>query len=298
LFLSSFSAPAAESQKRVNSPTEPSFACGNQLLTTDDVLAGRYPDAELLNVPDICKQRAKELIAKWRQDDLANWQVLAAEACSGRTSAYAAWLLEQGTVRAEREKQMLDLGCDCYGTLLSQATNAPSAPRNLVIASEAGLNTQHLSEKSGQLPVRFSPEVAVKRANVGLAHNAEEIVKLLAGKSTVGAGLKAFDLEVSGDWNREYKKALQARMLEAHRIQTLSIELGQTGHPSSQLITKDLPATRQKMQDQVRLLSTAYDGIVQSRELPHGQCYEVFTIRHQVMLDFVKQLTAPTQSSR
>ena len=47
---------------------------------------------------------------------------------------------------------------------------------------ETGLNTQQLSEKSGQLPVRFSPEVAAKRANAGLSHNAEEIVTSAASK--------------------------------------------------------------------------------------------------------------------
>lgn len=262
------------------------------------MLAGRYPDVELLNVPESCKERAKSLIAKWRKEDLANWELLATEACSGRASAYAAWLLEQGVVKADRERQMVDLGCDCYGEILAQATNAPAGPRNLAIATETGLNTQQLSEKSGQLPVRFSPEVAAKRANAGLSHNAEEIVKLLAGKTTIATGLKAFDVEVSGDWNKEYKKALQALMVEAHRIQTLSIELGGGASQTSQLATKDLPATRQKVQDQLRLLSTAYDGIMHDRELPRGQCYEAFTIRHQVMLDFVKQLTTPPSPSR
>src|SRR4029079_12839824 len=133
---------------------------------------------------------------------------------------------------------------DCYGEILAQNTNAPAGPRNLAIATESGgLNTQQLSEKSGQLPVRFSPEVAAKRANSGLSHNAEEIMKLLAGKTSIATGLKAFDIEVSGDWNKEYKKALQALRVEAHRIQTLSIELGGRTSPTSQLVTRDLPAT-------------------------------------------------------
>jgi len=64
LLLSCFTPlQAADSQARAISVTQLTFRCGNQQLTSDEVLAGRYPDVELLNVAESCKERAKSLIA-------------------------------------------------------------------------------------------------------------------------------------------------------------------------------------------------------------------------------------------
>jgi hypothetical protein len=257
-------------------------------------MAGRYPNPEVLNAPDACKQRARQRIDKWRQEDLANWEALAGEACSAELSS-AQWLLEQTIVKTQREAEMLDLGCDCYGEILSQATNGPSAPGNLAIAGQTGVLSQRLDEKSAQLPIRYSPEVAARRANAGITRNAEEVMKTLAGKTALPAEQKIFDIEVSGESNNQYKAALKALMAEAQRIQTLSIEMGQA---NSRLITKDLPPTRRRLQEQVRLLVAAYDGVVHDRELPRGQCYEAFAIRHQVMLNFVQELLNPAPAAR
>ena len=295
LLLAACISPLRAADSPQAAPTrKPAFACGNENLTVEKVMAGRYPNPELLNAPDACKQRAQQRIEKWRQEDLANWETLAGEACSAELSS-AQWLLEQTIVKTQRETEMLDLGCDCYGEILSQATNAPSAPGNLAIAGQTSVLSQRLDEKSAQLPIRYSPEVAARRANAGIARNAEEIMKTLAGKNVLPAEPKILDVEVSGESNNQYKTALKALMAEAQRIQTLSIE---TGQANSQLVTRDLPQTRRRLQEQARLLAVAYDGVVHDRELPHGQCYEAFAIRHQVMLNFVQQLLKPGSTGR
>jgi len=289
-------ANAADSPATRTANVDPIFSCGNQKLTVAQVLAGRYPSPDILNVPEACKNRARELIEKWRKEDLATWELLGAQACSGQASPVE-WVLEQNIVRTERETEMLDAGCDCYGEILAQATNGPAAPGNLAIAAQTGLLTQRLDEKSAQLPVRYSPEVAARRANAGISRNAEEIVKALAGKRESADSAKLLDVEVSGAWSNQYKTALKATLLEAHRIETLSMELGHTD-PNSPLVSRDLPGSRQRLQEQARLLGVAYDGLVRDRELPRGQCYAALAIRHQVMLDFIKQLLTPPPGTR
>jgi hypothetical protein len=141
-------------------------------------------------------------------------------------------------------------------------------------------------------------EVATKRTVRAMSYNAGEIMTTLSGKPAAGPGPKLFESEVTGQWNNEYKSALQSLFGDAAKIETLSIELDQIENGRSTRVSQttavDLPQSQAKLEEDVRLLSGAYDGIVREQELPRGQCYELLAIRHQLLLNSIAGLINKT----
>jgi len=211
------------------------------------------------------------------------------------------WVLENESRRLERETRLFELRCACSTALLAQATNRPAAPTGLKIVTETGLAAQSATETRPATPVRLSHAVQAKRTAWALNFNATEIMATLSGKPASGKGPKVFETEVNGQWNNDYKKALENIALETARVETLSAELDRVGVPSNpgaaQLTATELPQSRAKLQEQAALLSMAYDGVVKEQELPRGECYEVFAIRHQLLLEAVGQL-APAEATK
>ena len=283
LLSSSAALIAADRSPTIETVNAAVFSCGNRLLTTNEVLTGRYPDPEILNVPDACKERARQLLAQWRKDDLANLELIFEQACSAQGGSYERLLLEQALVKAGREEQLQDAACDCYGETLASLTNAPVAPSGLTIASQTGL-TGEKGPQTTKVAVRFSPGVAAKRAETGIARNAEELARVLSPKTNANASA-----ESRGYWMGEYKKALDLIVADTHRIETLSMELG-PGVNAPPATSKDLLGLRQKLAGQAQTLGTAFDGLTRERELPRGECQEAFAIRHQLLLQFLHQL--------
>jgi len=266
-------------------PPEPAvFVCGNRTLTTNEILQGRYPDADFLNVPDACKQRARQMIEKWRKDDLTNIGSIFEQACSAQGGSYERLLLDQGLVKAERETELQSIACDCYSAVLSRLTNAPAAPTGFRIASQSGLAEQKAPDPN-QVQVRYSPGVAAKRAEAGITLNAEELSKSLSPKQP-SSGQQV----VASRWIAEYQKALGGIIGDARRVETLAMELGPSvdAKPAA---SSPLPGLRQKLAAEAGALTTAFDGLTREHELPRGECPEAFAIRHQVLLQFLKQLT-------
>jgi hypothetical protein len=280
---------------QVNS-SAPIFSCGGGILTASEVLNGRYPDPDALTGPETFKQQSRAMVEKWRQEDLTNWQSLAAQACADMSQSPERWTLENESRRLERESHLFELRCACSTAILAQATNRPPAPTGLKIVTETGIAAQSATETRAATPVRLSHAVQAKRTAWALNFNAAEIMAALSGKPASGTGPRMFETEVSGEWNNEYKKALEAIALETARVEALSAELDRAGVPSNpraaHLTATELPQSRAKLQEQAALLSVAYDGIVKEQELPRGECYEVFAIRHQLLLQGVDQLTA------
>jgi hypothetical protein len=47
-----------------------------------EVLSGRNPSPEILNVSESCKEAARRQVEQWRAEDVANWEQLSNQACS------------------------------------------------------------------------------------------------------------------------------------------------------------------------------------------------------------------------
>jgi hypothetical protein len=52
------------------------------IVQPHEVLSGRYPSPEILNVSDSCKAAAKKQVDEWHAEDIANWEQLSNQACS------------------------------------------------------------------------------------------------------------------------------------------------------------------------------------------------------------------------
>jgi len=275
-------------------PSAYTFSCGAGMLISSEVLNGRYPDPDALAGPETFKQRSRAMVETWRQEDLMNWQSLAAQACADMSQSPERWVLENESKRLERESRLFELRCACSTAILAQATNRPAAPTALKIVTETGIAAQNATEARAATPVRLSHAVQAKRTAWALNFNAAEIMATLSGKPPSGTVPKVFETEVSGEWNNQYKNALEAITLETARVEALSAELDRVGMPSgsrvAQPTARELPQSRAKLQEQAALLSVAYDGIVKEQELPRGECYDVFAIRHQLLLQAVDQL--------
>ncbi len=272
------------------------FSCGGVRLTSVEILAGRYPDPELLDIPEPCKAKARQLVQKWRQEDANNLETLAAEACAETSISVEHWVLEKGLKKLERETEVFDLGCACSSELLARSTNPPAPPSVVTLVTELGPVAPAGKGATNNIPVRYSPQVKARRAIAGMTRNAAELVKILSG--TTGTHSNLFDVTLIGQWNNDYKSALQAALAEAGRIEQLSIALdppgsGPGGTPSQ---ANTIPAGRSRLLEQTRLLVKAYEGIAQDRELPRGQCYEVFAIRHEMLLRLMLQLASPAMT--
>ncbi len=283
--------PLNPAQKAADPRTD-TLTCGTVTLTSAEVLAGRYPDPEALNAPEPCKARAREMVEKWRQEDLRDWQTLADQACSLIGESAERWMLDKELKKIERESQMFDLRCACYSEILSQSTNAPAPIAALRIVTETGV----IAQKTATVPVRLSHEVATKRTVRAMSYNAGEIMTTLSGKPAAGPDAKLFESEVTGQWNNEYKSALQSLFGDAARIEALSIELDQIENGRSTRVSQTTPVDlpQAKLEEDIRLLSVAYDGVVRDQELPRGQCYELLAIRHQLLLNSIAGLISKT----
>lgn len=112
-------------------------------LTAAEVLTGRYPNAEDLNVSPACKEQARRAIQNWINEDMADWEKLSNQACSYAlgwvekvpgtcgaggppplcpvdhweqrpAEAEAKWNQLKAEVKAKRYAQILSAACGCY----------------------------------------------------------------------------------------------------------------------------------------------------------------------------------------
>jgi hypothetical protein len=125
------------------------------------VLGDRYPDVDSLQVSSKCKEKAREKVAQWIKQDMADWDQLSNRACSYRTgwvekvpgtchaggppplcpvdhwrqdpvAAASAWSKEKREKRAERAEELVSIACDCelaemVASDAARASNSSSA---------------------------------------------------------------------------------------------------------------------------------------------------------------------------
>ena len=242
--------------------------------------------------PEACKQRARELVQKWREQDLRDIQNLATEGCAEAVISRTQWTLKQELVKLDRQSQLAELSCGCSTEILSQATNPPARPGIVKVVTEHPTPSENRTERAASIPMRYSSQVLAKKASLVISHNAAELLSAISGKLVNGLSAPQFDSDLSGQWNNQYRKALQSLVQTTVKLQTLSVELDTAQSPKMAGVqtTTALPQVVQTLIEQTRLLSEAYDGIVRERELPWGQCYEAFGIRHQLILNSVAPL--------
>lgn len=239
--------------------------------------------------PARCKDQARQQVQKWRQQDLDDFQKLAAEACA---KTQAEWLLNRELVKLERQSVLAEMSCGCSAEILSQATNPPAPPTLVKVVTETEQPSQNAAQHAALIPIRYNSQVLAKKAAVVISHNAAELLSVISGKLTKGLSTEQFDSDLSGQWNNHYRTALHGLVQATEKLQTLSVELAmaQTPRAARPQTTPALPEVVQTLIEQTRLLSQAYDGIVRERELPWGQCYEAFGIRHQLIINSVAPL--------
>ena len=269
-------------------------------ISTAEVLLSRYPDPEALIAPASCKEKARQLVQKWREQDLQDLPKLTAQACAEAATNRAEWLLNKEFVRLERQSVLMEMSCDCSTEILSQATNPPAPPPTLRIVTELTPRAENTTQNEALTPIRYSSQALAKKAALVISHNAAELLSIISGKIVKSPSAAQFDAEPGGKWNNQYKTALRGLVEATEKLQTLSIETNgrviASGGGGSQT-TVALPQIIQSLIEQTRLLSAAYDGIVRERQLPWGQCYESFAIRHQLIVNSVSPLTTKTSSN-
>jgi len=269
-------------------------------MTAAEVLSSRYPDPEALIAPAPCKEKARQLAQKWRQQDFDNLPKLTDEACVETVAERAQWLLNKELVRLERQSILAEMSCACSAEILSQATNPPTPPPTVKIVTDLAPRAENTTQNAALTPIRYSSQVLAKKAALVISHNAAELLSIISGKIVKSLSAAQFDAEPGGKWNNQYKTALRGLVEATEKLQTLSIETNgraiASGGGGSQT-TVALPQIIQSLIEQTRLLSAAYDGIVRERQLPWGQCYESFAIRHQLIVNSVSPLTTKTSSN-
>ncbi len=267
-------------------------------MTAAEVLAGRYPDPETLIAPERCKEQARQLLQKWRQQDLNDLQKLTDEACADTATATAQWLLKKELVKLERQSILAELSCACSAEILSRATNPPAPPPNMRIVTDVTPRAENTTQNAALTPIRYSSQVLAKKAALVISHNAVELLSVISGKIVKDLSAAQFDSDLAGQWNNQYRTALRGLVQATGKLQTLSIELDTAPKTTGRLqTTVALPEIVQTLVEQAHLLSLAYDGIVRDRELPWGQCYETFAIRHQLIINSVAPLTNKSSSN-
>jgi len=266
-------------------------------MTAAEVLASRYPDPETLITPARCKEQARQLVQKWRQQDLDDLQKLTAEACAETANARAQWLLKKELVRVERQSILAESSCACSAETLSQATNAPAPPPMMRIVTDVTPRAENTTQNAALTPIRYSSQVLVKKAALVISRNAAELLSVISGKIVKGLSVAQFDSDLAGQWNNQYRTALRGLVQATEKLQTLSVELDPAPKTTGRTqTTAALPEIVQTLIEQTRLLSLAYDGIVRERQLPWGQCYESFAIRHQLVINSVAPLISKSPS--
>ncbi|MEW6129587.1 MAG: hypothetical protein AB1757_21280 [Acidobacteriota bacterium] len=114
----------------------------NVQVEAQEILRGRYPNAEALNVSATCKEQARKQIKDWIDEDIRNWQSIANRACSYELGwvekkpntcqaggpppicpvdhwerkpqeAKQRMIDDKAKIRGEREKYMLSQACGC-----------------------------------------------------------------------------------------------------------------------------------------------------------------------------------------
>ncbi len=195
----------------------------------------------------------------------------------------------------ERGSILAELSCACSAEVLSQATNPPAPPSIVKVVTETGPRSENPTQNAPLTPIRYSSQVLAKKAALIISHNAVELLSILSGKVVNSLSPGQFDLDLGGQWNNLYKTALHDLVRATEKLQTLSVESDtvQTPPKAARVQTAaTLPEIVQTLIEQTHLLSLAYEGIVHERELPWGQCYEAFAIRHQLIINSVAPLTS------
>ena len=191
---------------------------GNIAFTGPEVLDGRYPSSYPLQVSDNCKMAADSRVKAWIREDVANWDLLASQACSAalgwveltpntcsaggpppickvnhwiRKPSIAAdsWKQTKEEARAARSKQMVEEACSCYLSNL-QIKNREDVQREPATSSRVPDNTYLIPCAGNTCPPGFGCYEGICRPSSGIETKFQKATEFTAEKLT-GVALDA-----------------------------------------------------------------------------------------------------------